>query len=75
MATVVAIIKMMWAKFEANPLDHVIGQLNLGSVRQMVDQLAVIVINFSTTQWVGNHGYPPSSLARPKCVWWPRTII
>ena len=64
--TVVAVTKMMRAKFEADPIDRLIGQPNLGSVFQMVDQLAAIVSSFPTTQWGGNHGYLPLILCQTK---------
>ena len=65
-ATVVAVTEMVRAKFEANPLDRLIGQPNFGSVHQMVDQLAAIVSSFPTTQWGGNHGYLPLVLGQAK---------
>ena len=57
---------MVGAIFEANPLNRVIGQPNLGSICQMVDQLADIVSSFLTTQWGGNHRYLPLVLVQTK---------
>ena len=56
-ADIVAITEMVRAKFVANPLDRIVGQPSISSVRLLVKQLAKIVPSFKTTQWGGKHGH------------------
>ncbi len=56
-ADIVAITEMVRAKFVANPLDRIVGQPSISSVRLLVEQLAKIVASFKTTQWGGKHGH------------------
>ena len=54
---IVSIEEMVHAKFEAAPLDRIVGQLSLPSARLLVKQLAPIAANSPRTQWGGQHGH------------------
>ena len=54
---IVAIEEMVNTKFEAAPLDRIVGQPSLPSVRLLVEQLAPITANTPTIQWGGQHGH------------------
>ena len=41
---------------EAVPLDAIVGQSILNSVRHLVDQIAAFTRHFATIEWGGNHG-------------------
>ena len=63
---IVDIEEMVHAKFEAAPLDCIVGQPSLPSVRLLVVQLAPIAANIPKTQWGGQHGHLKMVLGRVK---------
>ena len=42
---------------EAVPLDAIMGQPTLNSVRHLVEQLTAFASHFATTEWGGKHGF------------------
>ena len=65
-ATVTAITKTVRVRMEAVPLDEIMVQLTLKSVRNLVAQLAAFESHFATTKWGGNHGFLPLVLNETK---------
>ena len=51
---------------EASPLDAVLGQPTLNSIRNLVDQLAAFASHFAATGWEGKHGFLPLVLTETK---------
>ena len=41
----------------AVPLDAIVGQPTLNSVRPIVNQFAAFASHFATTEWGGKHGF------------------
>ena len=65
-ATVTAITKMVRGRMEAVPLDAIVGQPTLNSVRHLVNQLAAFASHFSTTEWGGKDSFLPLMLTETK---------
>ena len=65
-AAVTAITKMVNGIMEAVPLDAIMGQPNLNSVRHLINQLADFAIHLDTTKWGGKHGLLPLVLTKTK---------
>ena len=55
--TVASITKMVSGRMEAAPLESIVGQPTLHSVRHLVEQLATFASHFATTKWGGNHWF------------------
>ena len=58
-STVTAITEMVRGRMEAVPLNAIVGQSTLNSVRHLVGQIAAFTRHFDTTEWGGNHGPLP----------------
>ena len=56
-ATVTTVTKMMRGWMESVPLNKIVGQTTLNSLRHLVDQLATFGSHFATTKWVDKHGF------------------
>ena len=65
-ANVTAITKMVRGRMEAVPLNSIVSQPTLHSVRHLVEQLAKFANNFSTTKWGGKHGFLLLVLSKAK---------
>ena len=65
-ATVTAITKMMIGHMEAVPLDAIVLQPILNSVRHLVEQFANFASHLETTKWGDKHGFPPLVLSEDK---------
>ena len=66
MTTVTAITKMARGRMEAVPLDAIVRQPTLHSVRHLVEQLATFASHFATIKWGGKHGFLPLVLSKAK---------
>ena len=65
-AIVTAITKMVRGRMEAVPLDTIVGQPTLNSVRHLVNHLAAFASHFSTTEWGGKDSFLPLVLTETK---------
>ena len=64
--TVTAITKMIRGQMEAVLLNKIVGQPNLNSVRQLVEQIVAFVSHFATIKWGYKHGLLPLLLREAK---------
>ena len=64
--TVAAITNMARRRMEAVPLDAIVGQPNLHSVRHFVEQVSTFVSHFVTTKWGGKYLFLPLVLSKAK---------
>ena len=65
-ATVAAITEMVRRRMEAVPLDAIVGEPTLHSVRHLINQLVKFSSHFATTKWDGKHGFLPLVLGEAK---------
>ena len=56
-ATLIAITEMVRGRMEAVPLDAIMGQPKIKSVRHLINQLSTFASPFATTKWVVKHGF------------------
>ena len=56
-STVTAITEMVLSRMAAVPLDTIVGQPTLPTVRKLVEQLSAFAAHFHTTEWGGRHGH------------------
>ena len=52
-----AIIEMVRRHMVAVPVDPIVSQPTLPTVRTLVEQLTAFAFHFDTTTWGGHHGY------------------
>ena len=64
--TVTTINKMVRGRMEAVPINEIVGQPTINSVRHLVKQLADFSIHFATTIWGGKQGFLPLVLTETK---------
>jgi len=58
--------EMIWAKFNAASISHVVCQPSLTSIRSLVNELAKIVAGCKTSKWGGKHGHLKVVLGQTK---------
>ena len=64
--TVASITKMVSGRMEAAPLESIVGQPTLHSVRHLVEQLENFASHFATKKWVEKQGFLPLVLSEEK---------
>ena len=65
-ATMTAITEMVRERMEAFPLDVIVGQPPLNSVRYLLEHLTTFERHFATKKWGGKHGFLPLVLREAK---------
>ena len=63
---VTAITKIVRGRMEAVPLNKILGQHNLNSIRHLVKYLTTFASHLATTKWGGKHGFLPLVLTKTK---------
>ena len=57
---------MVRRRMEAGPLDAIVGQPTLNSVRHLADHLSAFASHFTNNGWGGKHGFLPLLLTETK---------
>ena len=65
-SNVTVITEMMRGWMEAVPLESIVEQLTLNSVRNLAKQSLSIMSHFATTKWGGSQGFLPLVLSKAK---------
>ena len=66
MKTVTAITEMVKGRMEAVPIDAIVRQPTLHSMRHLVEQIKIFASHVATTKWGGKHGFLPLVLSKAK---------
>ena len=64
--TVTAITDMVRGQIEAVPINSIVKQPTLNSMRHLINQIATFASHGATTKWGGKHGFLPLVLSEEK---------
>ena len=65
-ATVTAITEMVRGPMEYFPLNEIVGQTTLNSVRRLIERLTTFESHFTTTKWGSKNGFLPLVFSETK---------